>query len=55
MLNLKGLTCQGGSMNPLEEHHHVLGGFKLWYHFDFDMPLYMMGAVSAGQYKFEGG
>ena len=31
MLKLKGLTCQGGRMNPLE-HHQVLGGFKLWYH-----------------------
>ena len=31
MLNLKGLTCQGRRMNPLE-HHQVLRGFKLWYH-----------------------
>ena len=54
MLKLKGLTCQGGRMNPLE-HRPVLGGFQIVVSQKFYRPLYMMGAVSAGHSKSEGG
>ena len=42
MLNLKGLTCQGGRMNPLE-HHQVLW-FQIVVSLTFYRSLYMMGA-----------
>ena len=42
MSNLKGLTCQGGRMNPLE-HHQVLW-FQIVASLTFYRSLYMMGA-----------
>ena len=42
MLNLKGLTYQGGRMNP-QEHHQVLW-FQIVVSLTFYRSLYMMGA-----------